>query len=59
MTPKNRYKLILIVAFLALASLACTQLDALLPKSSDTSEGSFRVSDDFSSEKSGWEVRIL
>ena len=56
MIPKIRYKLILAAIFLALASLACTQLDSLLPKSRDTTAGSVRVSDDFSSEKSGWEI---
>ena len=56
MIPKFRYKILLAVAFLALASLACTQLDALLPNSRDTTEGSVRVSDDFSNENTGWEI---
>lgn len=57
MNISKKNLILIFVGFLFLTTLACTSLDAILPNTRiDDSPDSFKFSDDFSQESSGWEI---
>ncbi len=57
MTISKRTLIFICAGFLVLTTLACTSLDALLPKTDvDESPETLKFTDNFSNESSGWEV---
>lgn len=57
MSISKKNRILICVVFLFLTTLACTSFDALLPKAKlDDSPDSFKLSDGFSDDNSGWEI---